>query len=374
MTTRMPIAELRRAIRAALPTHAFEPQPWRGVMAWTEVALIIGISVLIPVAHLPWWANLALALVLGQLTTSISLSAHEASHGSVFHSPRANRLLSAVGMLSILVTPGMWQAWHIQAHHGATNQPARDPDALVEVATYGTGWRQRMRARASPGFRHWLSVASMFFIFTVQGHVFVWAASDEAGIRDRVTLRRTRERIVAVLVVAVWLAAAIALGRDALWVLVIPLAGANFTLMAYVSTQHWIRPLVDSDDPRLSTISVHAPRLFDWWHFQFSYHQEHHLFPRMSHKFAPLARAKLRELEAGSSAVLPWLVALRAVFATPALYRDAVTLSHEDGSSAVDLGALATELGLPAIDSDGQPAAVANRRVSLTSAPAQPPS
>jgi hypothetical protein len=77
------------------------------------------------------------------------------------------------------------------------------------------------------------------------------------------------------------------------------------------------------------------------------------------------------EIEADSSAVLPWSVALRAVFATPALYRDAVTLSHEDGSSAVDLGALTMELGLPAIDGDGQPA---NRRVSLTSAPAQPPS
>jgi hypothetical protein len=42
-----------------------------------------------------------------------------------------------------------------------------------------------------------------------------------------------------------------------------------------------------------------------------------------------------------------------AVFATPAFYRDAVTLGHEDGSSAVDLGALEMELDLPTIDSDG---------------------
>jgi fatty acid desaturase len=349
---RMRIAELRRAIRAGLPADTFEPQPWRGVMAWIEIALVVGISVLIPIAHLPWWANLALAMVLGQMLTSIALAAHEASHGSVFRSPCANRLLATVGFLPILVMPGMWQAWHIQAHHGATNQSARDPDVLIEVAAYPHSRRARMRARASPGFRHWLSVASMFLIFTVQGHVFVWAAADEPGIRDRVTLHRARERTFAILAIGAWLAGTIAVGWDALWVFVIPLAMANFTLMAYVSTQHWLRPLVESDDPRLSTVSVRVPRLFDWWHFQFSYHQEHHLFPRMSHKFGARVRARLTEIEPGASAVLPWWVALRAVFKTPALYRDDVTLSHEDGSNPVSLAALADQLGLPGIDDD----------------------
>src|SRR5262249_39185630 len=148
-----------------------------------------------------------------------------------------------------------------------------DPDILIEVADFPHSRRARMRARASPGFRHWLSVASMFLIFTVQGHLFVWAAADEPGMRDRVTLHRARERTLAILVIVAWLAGAIAIGRDALWVFVIPLAMANLTLMAYVSTQHWLRPLVHSDDPRISTVSVRAPRLFDWWHFQFSYHQ-----------------------------------------------------------------------------------------------------
>jgi fatty acid desaturase len=349
---RMTIAELRRALRAALPADTFEPQPMRGVMAWLEIALLIGGSAFIAVAHLPWWANLAASLVLGQLIVSISLAAHEAMHGSVFRSPRANRLLGTVGFLPILVTPDLWMAWHVQAHHGATNQAERDPDALMELAAYRQSWRARMRARMSPGHRHWLSVASLLFMFTLQGQVFLWSHCDDPAIRDRIALRRTRERILSTLWIAAWLAGAIAVGRDALWVFAIPLATANFTLMAYISTQHWVRPLVDADDPRTTTVSVHAPRLFDWWHFQFSYHQEHHLFPRMSHRFGRRVRAKLREIDASAIAVLPWGAALRAVFTTPALYRDAVTLAHEDGSDAVALAALADQLGLPAVGGD----------------------
>jgi hypothetical protein len=72
----------------------------------------------------------------------------------------------------------------------------------------------------------------------------------------------------------------------------------------------------------------------------------------MSHKFGARVRAKLREIDASAIAVLPWGTALRAVFTTPALYRDAVTLSHEDGSGAVELATLADRLGLPEIGGD----------------------
>ncbi|HEY0195299.1 MAG TPA: fatty acid desaturase [Kofleriaceae bacterium] len=345
--SRMPIAELRRALRAQLPPDTFEPQPIRGVLAWFEIALLVGGSIAIAITHPPWWIGLPAAIVLGQMITSISLAAHEAMHGSVFRSPRANRALGTAGFLPMLVTPSLWHAWHVQAHHGATNQGPRDPDAMMEVGAYRRSWRARMRARMSPGHRHWLAFASLFFMFTLQSQVFLWSHCNDPEIRDRIALHRTRERVLATLWIAAWLAGAIALGRDALWVFVIPLLVANFTLMAYITTQHWIRPLVDADDPRESTVSVHAARWFDDWHFQFSYHQEHHLFPRMSHKFGRRVRAKLRELEPGAIAVMPWGKALRAAYATPALYRDAHTLVHEDGSDEVELTALAGRLGLP---------------------------
>lgn len=147
-----------------------------------------------------------------------------------------------------------------------------------------------------------------------------------------------------------WLVGAILLRRDALWILIIPLLTANLTLMCYISTQHWFRPLVDHDDPVATTISVRAPRMLDWWHFQFSYHQEHHLFPKMSHRYGPALRRRLLEIEPDAVAVLPWTTALKAVFTTPAIYGDASTLVHEDGSHPVDLLALAAQLELPVVD------------------------
>ena len=86
---RTSIGDLRRALRAALPADTFEPQPARGVMAWAEIVLMVGIAVFTAVAHLPWWANLGASLLLGQLIVSVSLAAHEAMHGSIFRSPRA---------------------------------------------------------------------------------------------------------------------------------------------------------------------------------------------------------------------------------------------------------------------------------------------
>ncbi|APR76736.1 Fatty acid desaturase [Minicystis rosea] len=350
ITSTFGIRALRRALRERMPAEAFQPQPWRGVAAYVEMAAAGIVITAIVLAKLPWFANLLLSLVLGQMIVSVGLAAHEALHQSVFRSRRANQILGALGFAPLLVTPGLWVAWHVQAHHGSTNRSSRDPDALMDVDAYHHRWLARMRARMSPGHRHWLSIASLAYMFTLQGQVFLWVHCDEPAIRERVTLDRRRERILSVLLFAAWLALVALLGRNALWILVIPLLTANLTLMLYISTQHWIRPLVKDDDPVLTTVSVEVPRFFDWWHFGFSHHQEHHLFPRMSHKFGPLLRRTLREIEPRAVALLPLSRALRAAFATPALYRDDGTLVHEDGSGAVALDELAQSLDLPAFE------------------------
>lgn len=349
-TPTMNIRELRRALRERMPEEAFQPQPWRGVAAYVEMALAGVVIAAIVLADLPWWADLLLSLVLGQMMVSLGLAAHEAMHQSVFRSRRANRLLGTLGFAPLLITPNLWVAWHVQAHHGNTNRSSRDPDALMDVDAYHRRWLARMRARMSPGHRHWLSIASLAYMFTLQGQVFLWVHCDEPAIRERVALNRRRERVLSVLLFAAWLALAVALGRDALWVLVLPLVTANITLMLYISTQHWLRPLVTDDDPVRTTVSVEVPRFFDWWHFGFSYHQEHHFFPRMSHKFGPLLRKTLREIQPQALALLPFSRALRAAFATPALYGNVATLVHEDGSGAVDLIELAHSLDLPTLE------------------------
>ncbi len=339
--------DLRRKLRQALPATIFEPQPARGWLAYGETVLAVLIAVGIVRVDPPWWVKSLLALVLGQIVSSVVFAAHEAMHHSVFRSRWANRLLGAVGFAPFLVTPGLWNAWHVQAHHGNTNRPERDPDRLQTVAAYRTSWLARVKARMAPGHRHPLSVISLAFMFTLQGQAFLWSHCDDPLVRHRVSLHRWRERFLCSVLGATWVGLSVYLGVDALFIVVLPMLTANATLMLYISTQHWLRPLVNEDNPVVTTLSVAVPKFFDWIHFGFSHHQEHHLFPHMSHKFAPLVRDAVRTLEPEALALLPMKQALVAVFSTPGLYRDDVTLSHEDESEMVDLSLLGKSLGLP---------------------------
>src|SRR5262249_40917375 len=100
----MSTRELRRALRQRMPEEAFMPQPWRGVAAYAEMVLAGVVIAAIVHFNLPIWADLLLSLALGQMIVSVGLAAHEALHQSVFRSPRANRLLGALGFAPLLVT------------------------------------------------------------------------------------------------------------------------------------------------------------------------------------------------------------------------------------------------------------------------------
>lgn len=53
---------------------------------------------------------------------------------------------------------------------------------------------------------------------------------------------------------------------------------------------------MDEVDPVLGSLSVNLPWWMDILHLHFSHHTEHHLFPAMSHKYAPMVKKLLREL------------------------------------------------------------------------------
>lgn len=58
-------------------------------------------------------------------------------------------------------------------------------------------------------------------------------------------------------------------------------------LMAYIQTNHFINPIVNENDPLVSSTSVKVPKIFDFLHFNFSYHTEHHVFPNMNSDYYP---------------------------------------------------------------------------------------
>ncbi|MCP3098833.1 fatty acid desaturase [Myxococcus sp. K15C18031901] len=329
---------LRAELRRVLPPEAFKPQPHRGVITLALVPVTAALMAVVAWGGLPWWACLLLSFALGQLVTTVGLAAHEALHHAVFRSRRLEDLIGWAGFAPFLVTPGNWRAWHVQAHHSAANVFLQDPDILPRQPDLRSHRFARMFHAISPGSGHWLSFVSFSLFFTAQGQAFLWYHCDQPQFRH-VRLNRLRERLATVLVALGWGTLGWAMGpRGAFFALVLPLVFANITLMVYIATNHWLQPASeDHDNPFVNTASVETHPVMNWLHLNFSYHQEHHVFPAMSPRFAPLVREHLRALNPEASTVYPHLRALRMLYARPALYspRDGHTLVGAEGSPAV---------------------------------------
>ena len=344
-----------------MPPEAFQHQPLRGVRALAMSALAIISGFTIVFAGFPWPVNLCLSLVIGECITSTLLCAHESMHGAVFKSRWARSMLAWAGFAPLCITPELWRAWHNRAHHKGANQPEYDPDAMATLEQFQSSWTTRIRALMSPGSGHWSSTLGYFTLFTLEGQFFLWIASGEKPLLGNIRMDRTKLRITSVLLVAFWITLGVAMGPlNSLWVLIIPISMANLILMAYISTQHWLRPQVEKDDPFSSSMSVHVPKFVDWLHFEFSYHQEHHIFPSLSGRYASLLREKLYEIEPQAVAVMPMGRAMREVLRLPVLYANNRTLITADQSKQVDLHEVAEKLALPSRYADAADEASSN--------------
>jgi fatty acid desaturase len=328
---------LRAALRRALPPEAFERQPLRGLVALGLVPVNAALLWVLTTWTLPVWACLLIAFAMGQLLTSVGLAAHEALHHSTFHSRAMENLLGWAGFSPFLVTPGTWRAWHVQAHHGSANVLVRDPDILPRRSEWHTRGFAKLFHAMSPGSGHWLSYLSFTFFFAAQGQAFLWYHSRLPTFRH-VHLHHARERVLTVLLALGWFALAWALGlQAALYGMVLPVVLGNITLMIYIATNHWMQPASDeTDNPFVNTASVATHPVMDWLHFNFSHHQEHHIFPAQSPRYAPLLREHLRRLSPKASIVYPHLHALRTLYWRPALYsEDGRMLMELDGTNTL---------------------------------------
>lgn len=337
---------LRSELRRVMPPESFQPQPQRGIVAFGLVPVMVVLMWAAGSGRLPWWACLLISFALGQMVTAVGLAAHEALHHAVFRSRALESLLGWVGFSPFLVTPGNWRAWHVQAHHSAANVLVRDPDILPRQSEWRTQWFAKVFHAMSPGSGTLLSFVSFSFFFTAQGQAFLWHHSRLPQFKH-VHMHRTRERVLTVLVMLGWVAVGWWMGpMGALYALILPLLIGNITLMIYIATNHWLLAAhEESDNPFVNTASVATHPVMDWLHYNFSHHQEHHIFPAMSPKFAPLLRKHLRELNPEASQVYPHLHALRMLYRRPALYaEDGQSLMAPEGMPSISTEALRSQL------------------------------
>ncbi|WP_166269024.1 fatty acid desaturase family protein [Marinobacter caseinilyticus] len=316
--------ELRDRMRQELPADTFKAQAWR-VIWFLPLQLVIwgGIATIL-LASLPWYANLALGLVVGHTIGSQALLAHEVLHGSMGMSKRWQNFFGWLGFGPMIVPPEFWRKWHNVVHHGHTNMGDADPDSFGTLRRYKIDPKQKKFTKLAPGSGTWYSYLFLTYSFTFHAQMVLWFQTKRRKQFKGVNRRKAILQSVACL--TAWLVLAAASGPLAVFTVVIPFMVANALGQGYILTNHFLRPQTATNNPLDNSMSVRTLPVLDRLHYRFSHHIEHHFFPKMASNKAPRVRTWL-EHNYGERYMAPshWK-AIKLLYSTPRVYKSATEL------------------------------------------------
>lgn len=311
-----------RAIKPALPAAAFGRATSR--LAWIPVHLAVIALAMAAIARgwVPWPLVPLLSLVIGASFAGLMFVGHELLHGAIVGGKRRQHVLGWLTFAPFALSPRLWKAWHNRVHHSQTNL-ADDPDGYPTLEEYRANPRARFAVDTfALGGRRWRGLLSLALGFSVQSvHQLVIARRFLDARQRRLAIAET------VAGAAIWGALALSIGAlPFVFAYVLPMVVANAIVMMFIVTNHCLSPRVPVDDPLLSGLSVTTPRVIDWLTLRFGAHVEHHLFPRISSRFAPAIRAAVLARWPERFQELPLGTALALLHRTARVYRDATTL------------------------------------------------
>jgi fatty acid desaturase len=313
------VQQYARTLRAQLPADIFQPVPAR--LAWLplHLAIIVGLAAVVVGLQPPWYVALACALLAGHSWACLGFLTHEVLHHAVVRSRRIERLVGYCGLLIFCLSPTLWNAWHNQQHHGHTGSPGADPDHFGTLESWHESAVDRAVVRVAPGSRHKRSALFLFVTFTAHSLTVLLSHSQRDDYYARVPRRTVYLETAAMW--GFWLALLFVIGAwSFLFVFVIPALIANLVAMSYIATNHFLNPLTTLNDPLINSLSVRSARWIERLHLNFGYHVEHHIFPTLSARHAPLVRAALREQYGDRYLSLPHSRALQLLYTRPKVH------------------------------------------------------
>jgi fatty acid desaturase len=314
------------ALSYRLPRDLFQPAPSRAWWLLIHGLIAAVCTFAIVNAHLGVLARLLLAVIIGVSYCCMGMLGHEILHGAVVEPLWLRRGLGTVCLAPLVIGPLFWTIWH-NIHHAYTQDPAKDPDT----------WGSSESAPLDPVMgllRRFIHARSPLFPFLLATGLTAHASVLLFCLGKRLTLRQRAETLAeGVLLWLFWLGLGFWLGWvNFLFFFVIPLLLANTVVNSFVVTNHFLNPLDDTGDPLVSGLTVTAHPLLERLFLNFNYHVEHHLFPRMSPKHAPLVARLLKETWPDRYHCLPFARALLSVWRTPRVYRGRTQLVDANGT------------------------------------------
>jgi omega-6 fatty acid desaturase (delta-12 desaturase) len=164
----------------------------RARASWTLVQAAV--LYLLPVAGLAltdrWWALIVLWPLAGLGVAGLFVLGHDASHGALLDSRRANRVIAQICMAPSVHVEAAWDLGHNRIHHGYTTRQGFDfvwhPLTVDEYRTLGRLARMRHRLE-------WSCVGSGAYFMREVWWRKMWrfnapGARHDAIVRDKLTL------------------------------------------------------------------------------------------------------------------------------------------------------------------------------------------
>jgi fatty acid desaturase len=308
------------ALSGRLPSEAFRPVLSRALLLPVYGAVVAACIAAIVDAHLGVVARLGISAIIGVAFACLGILGHEILHGSVVQPLWLRRFLGGICVAPLGIAPAFWTIWH-NTHHAHTQDPAHDPDLWGTLD--GVPLDRTMRI-----LRRFTNARTPLFPFLLATGVTAHAAALLFCMQKQMTPRQRVTTLSEFLVLwAFWLGLGFWLGwTNFLFFFVIPLIVSNVIVNSFVVTNHFLSPLDTSGDPLAGSLTVTSYPWIERLFLNFNYHTEHHLFPRMSPKYAPEVARLLKETWPDNYHTLPHGRALMAVWRTPRVYHDEVRL------------------------------------------------
>ncbi|MDF2628723.1 MAG: fatty acid desaturase [Symbiobacteriaceae bacterium] len=347
-----PIGWYAAQVAPHLPKQAFKPAPgrlWGGLVYLLMTAVGIAAIGLLDLHPL---ANAGLSLVVATGFAGMGFLAHEILHGTVVKTAWLRDLLGGIAFLQFGIGAKLWRKWHNMEHHAHTQEDHADPDAWATMEELYRRPALRWVYRLPNWVRATANFTSFLLFFTIHGALMYRRFIGEFKPKDRRIVR-----LQAVLPWVLWFSLLAWMG-PAKWLFayVLPLMMANFVVICYIATNHQLNPLTDVNDPLANSLTVTVPRWVNVLHMNFAYHTEHHLFPGMNPKWAPLVQAEIMKRWPDQYHAMPWLQALATLARTPRIYANKTDLV--DPHRVVGYGTLGH--GLDPAKVQGRPAVLAD--------------
>lgn len=322
-------AQYRAALSASLGPEVFKPNPAR--MIWYFCCMMIGLGSFAAVVTLnpAWPMKLAFGIMIGLCNGLLGFICHEIAHGSVLKSRKLQNFFDFFGMIPYLVSPTYWKFSHNRLHHANAQRLIEDPDAFPNLRIFRASKFMRFMFPFTPGSGHKRSVLYFFFWFSFHNIVSQLYLRFRNRIFNGMDHKRVTIELSGQIVIVAGLAY-IAGPANWFWLFAIPLAVQNYMLMSYISTNHNLSPLTSVNDPLVNSLSVTNFRIFEWFHLNFGYHVEHHLYPTVNPKHAKAIHYELVRQFPEVYKIMPKWKAMRALYRTARIYKNAHELIHPE--------------------------------------------